>query len=169
MKKIISLIVLCFLNFSCKKNIEVDKNKIFIRGGIKSEFVILKVKNNNSDKNISFPSNYSVKEKARLKIEGNGITFNYENGEKKYSLDGKLIELKNELNFRSKNEYYHWILEKPIDNKKHEIFPMKFENDFWYSIRDINFKGSNCYFEFYINKKGEFEYDDIGYINLSPI
>jgi len=169
MKQITFLIILCFLNFSCRKNIEIDKNKIFIKGGIKSEFVIIKVKNNNPDNNFSFPYNYSVKEKARLKIEGNGITFHYENGEKKYSLNGKLIDLKDELDFRSKNEYYHWILEKPIDNKKHEIFPMKFENDCWYSIRDIRFRGSNCYFEFYINKKGEFEYDDIGYINLSPI
>jgi hypothetical protein len=169
MKKVIILIILSSINFSCVKNIEIDKNRIFIRGGIKSEFVIKKIINNNPNDSISFPYNYSVKEEVRLKISGKGLDYKYKNGKWEYFIDGKVTNLKDELDFHNKNQYYHWIIEKPASNKKYDVMPMKFEKNCWYSIRDIRFRDSNCYFEFYVNKKGEFEYDGIDYIILSPI
>lgn len=169
MKKIKFLALLCFLNFSCSKNIEIDKNGIFIRGGIDGEFIIRKVINNNADDTLSFPNNFYVKEAVRLKIGGNGISMSNINGQIKYSLNGKLIDLNDKLEFQNKNQYYHWIKEKPIDNIKYEVLPMEFEKGYWYSIRDIRFRDSNCYFEFYVNKNGEFQYNDIEYIHLSPI
>lgn len=170
MKNLIFLIILSSLTFSCrKKNIEIDKNGIFIRGGIKSEFVIKKIINNNPNDSISFPYNYYVKEEIRLRIEGKGLSRNYINGERKYTLNGKVTDLKDRIDFNKNNEYYHWTFDKPIDSTKYETMPMIFEKKCWYSIRNIRFRGSDCYFKFYINKKGEFEYNDIGYIVLSPI
>ncbi|CAM1355473.1 hypothetical protein [Tenacibaculum ascidiaceicola] len=170
MKQLTIIVILCSLNFSCKKNIEINKDEIFIKGGIKSELVIMKIINNDhNDDYTNFPFHYYVKEKARLKIKGYGITFQYENGEKKYFLNQKPLKLNDRLNFHKKNKYYHWELEKPSDKKEYEIFPFNFEKNHWYKIRDISFRGANCYFSFFINDKGEFVYDDIEYITLSPI
>ncbi len=170
MKKLLFLIILSIFCFSCKrKNIEIDSNKIFLRGGIKSEFVIRKVINNNPDDTLSFPSNYYVKEQIRLKISGKDLNYKYKNGKREYFINGKVTDLKDEIDLNTKNEYYQWIIEKPKGDKKYEKMPMKFEKNCWYSIRDLRFRGANCYFHFYINNQGEFEYDDIGYIILSPI
>ncbi|MBB3125299.1 hypothetical protein FHS04_002843 [Mesoflavibacter sabulilitoris] len=170
MKKFIFLIIILTITISCKKNIEIDKDGIFIKEGIKSELVIAKLEDNRIEKNNkTFPHLYSIIEKVRLKINGEGIssTFNY--GEEKHFLNDKPFEYKNEINFNSKNDYYKWTLEKPRDNKTYDKLPIEFEKNHWYTIRDIRFRGSDCYFEFYINENGEFEYEDLKYIMVSPI
>jgi len=170
MKHLTILIIVFFLIFSCKKNIEIDENRLFIKGGIKSDLIIAKVKDNRLKKNDrTFPHLYSTIQKIRLKISGEGMTYIYDNGEKKHLLNDKPFEYKNELNFNSKNDNYKWTIEKPIDNKIYEKLPMEFEKEHWYFIRDIKFRGSESYLEFYINKNGEFEYKDLKYIMLSPI
>ncbi|MBD3864674.1 hypothetical protein [Olleya marilimosa] len=170
MKHLPILIIVLFLIFSCKKNIEIDENILFIKGGIKSELIIAKIKDNRLKKsNKTFPHLYSTIQKIRLKISGEDMTYTYDNGEKKHFLKDKPFEYKSELNFNSINDHYKWTIEKPIDNKTYEKLPIEFEKEHWYFIRDIRFRGSQCYFEFYINKNGEFEYKDLKYIMLSPI
>lgn len=169
MKKILSFILLLLLILSCKKNIEIGNNGIFINGGIKSELVIQKIVNNNPSDTISFPSNFYIKEKVKLKIVGEGISKQYENGVVKFYIDGEPLKMKAFIDLKNKNQFFQWTREKPLDNKTYSTFPMEFEKEHWYSIRNIHFRGSDCYFHFYINKKGEFEYDDVGYIHLSPI
>ncbi|XCF06176.1 hypothetical protein ABI125_15835 [Tamlana crocina] len=168
MKRLALTIII--LTISCKKNIEIDEKGIFIKGGIRSEIVISKIKDNTfNNTNNQFPHLYSVKEKARLKIKGKNITSFYENGEEKHLLNGQHFDYKNQLNFHSINKYYYWILEKPNDSNLQHHFPFEFERNYWYSIRDIRFQGWDCYLNFYINNNGEFEYDDLKHINVSPI
>ena len=170
MNKLIYLIIILTITFSCKKNIEIDKNGIFIKGGIKSELVITKLKDNRIEKSDkSFPLLYSKIEKVRLKIYGEGISSTYDYGEEKHFLNDKPFDYKTEINFNSKNDYYKWTFEKPKDNKTYDKLPLEFEKNHWYTIRDIRFRGSDCYFEFYINENGEFEYEDLKYIMVSPI
>ena len=68
MKKFISLIIILTITISCKKNIEIDKNGIFIKEGIKSELVISKLADNRIEKNNkTFPHLYSTIEKVQFK------------------------------------------------------------------------------------------------------
>lgn len=170
MKHLTLIIVVSTLILSCQKNIEIDENRLFIKGGIKSGLVIVKVKDNRFKKdNKSFPLLYSIVEKARLKINGEGISTTYNYGEEEHFLNKKAFEYKSELYFNIKNDFYEWTLEKPTSNKTYEKLPINLEKEHWYIIHNITFRGSNSYLRFYINKNGEFEYDDLKYVMVSPI
>ena len=171
--KIILLIITSSITFlSCKKNIEIDENGIYIKNGIKSEIVITKVTDNRIEKgDYSFPYVHSIKERVRLSIEGKGISTKYKYGIKTHLLEGKPFDYKDFLSFKTKNEFYKWSFEKPKSKSQvtKDIFPLTFEKNHWYSVRNIDYYGSTCYLLFYINEKGEFIYDDLMFVNLSPI
>ena len=166
MKSHLIFILLLGVFYSCKKNVEISRNELYIDGGIKDELVIWKLRKTNSKQ---YPHSPTYKEKVKLKIRTKGITREYINGEIKYSKNGKPFKFEETLSLTSKNKNYYWLFEKPIDTTRHDIFPLKFESNNWYFINQFSTYGNNCYLKFYIDDKGQVNQHELEYVNLSPI